>query len=35
MLAKKFKANHILNDKNSGIAFINRLNKPEKGLKFN
>ena len=34
MLAKKYRAKHILNDKNSGIAFINRLNKPEKGSKF-
>ena len=35
MIAKKYRAKHILNDSNPGLAFINRLNKPEKGLKFN
>ena len=34
MIAKKYRAKHILNAKNPGLEFINRLNNPEKGLKF-
>ena len=34
MIAKKYRAKHILNDNNRGLTFINRLNKPEKGSKF-